>query len=356
MIKIQEHLDLPNVEIYLDTLAQQHWETLNPKLASGRGYKKNSLIEKCKTFSAKTATHEYLKKYAGKKKLAVRRHKKFFEFFSSSNSKELKAIIISRPAGFAKIKKEIFAILKEEDLYTGTPGNYKQTAFGKLCSEELFNYPAYRGSQACMQLYRDLKFTTTTCPYCNDHNVMIVPIINKMTTAERLKAYLDLDHFYPKSLNPFFALSFFNLIPVCRQCNSDDKGSKPFSIETHIHPYCESFDDQYTFGVSMKNRLGVPTKEIEITKTGTKALDRTLDDLLLVERAQGYLTDIDKLVDFYNKYSYRIGTPDAQIFIDTIFEIKGVPKERKHILVTQRGKMFRDILKGLDIANNLGFL
>ncbi len=30
----------------------------------------------------------------------------------------------------------------------------------------------------------------------------------------KLKAYMDLDHFYPKSLHPYFALSFFNLILI----------------------------------------------------------------------------------------------------------------------------------------------
>lgn len=355
MIKIQEHLDLQNVEQYLDDLAIKHWESLNQKLSKGKGFKKSSLIEKCQNFAAKTSTAAYLKEYANNNKFAARRHKKFFEFLSASNNAKLRELVVSRPSVFAKLKKDLLKILRTDDLYTGTPGNYKQTPFGKLCSEEFFNYKAYRSSQECMRLYRDLKFTTTTCPYCNDHNVMIVPITDQMTNDERLKAYLDLDHFYPKSLNPFFALSFFNLIPVCRQCNSDDKGSKPFTIETHIHPYCESFDDQYTFGVSMEVILGKPTKKIDILKTGNKAADRTLIDLLLAERFQGYLTELDKLVSYYTKYSHHLGTANAQMFIDCIFETKGVPKNRKDMLKTQRGKLFRDIIKGLDIHNVLGF-
>lgn len=50
-----------------------------------------------------------------------------------------------------------------------------------------------------------------------------------------------LDHFYPKSLYPFFALSLYNLIPVCGTCNlvkSDNKKifASPF-IVTSIYFY-----------------------------------------------------------------------------------------------------------------------
>ena len=44
MIKIQEHIDRIDVEDYLDTLTEELWNELNPKVASGKRYKVISLI------------------------------------------------------------------------------------------------------------------------------------------------------------------------------------------------------------------------------------------------------------------------------------------------------------------------
>ncbi|TCL67476.1 hypothetical protein EV196_10232 [Mariniflexile fucanivorans] len=43
----------------------------------------------------------------------------------------------------------------------------------------------------------------------------------------------ELDHYYPKSLYPYFGVSFYNLIPSCQSCNGlGVKGENdPFSIK-----------------------------------------------------------------------------------------------------------------------------
>ena len=73
------------------------------------------------------------------------------------------------------------------------------------------------------------------CPYCQRNYISSFEENNdKRTTA-------DLDHFYPKSLYPFLALSLYNFIPSCQICNSRFKGSK--DTYNSIYPYEESFDD-----------------------------------------------------------------------------------------------------------------
>lgn len=73
------------------------------------------------------------------------------------------------------------------------------------------------------------------CPYCQRNYITNYEKDDKeMTTA-------DLDHFYPKSLYPFLALSLYNFIPSCQICNSRFKGSK--DTYDSVYPYEESFDD-----------------------------------------------------------------------------------------------------------------
>ncbi|MDQ7066856.1 MAG: hypothetical protein Q9M40_01995 [Sulfurimonas sp.] len=48
----------------------------------------------------------------------------------------------------------------------------------------------------------------SVCPYCNRNTIYNITNKNRRTS--------DLDHFYPKSKYPFLAVSFYNLIPSCK--------------------------------------------------------------------------------------------------------------------------------------------
>ena len=73
------------------------------------------------------------------------------------------------------------------------------------------------------------------CPYCQRNYISSYEENNsKKTTA-------DLDHFYPKSLYPFLALSLYNFIPSCQICNSRFKGNK--DTRDSIYLYEEGFDE-----------------------------------------------------------------------------------------------------------------
>lgn len=73
------------------------------------------------------------------------------------------------------------------------------------------------------------------CLYCQRNYISSYEENNsKKTTA-------DLDHFYPKSLYPFLALSLYNFIPSCQICNSRFKGNK--DVWSSVYPYEEGFDE-----------------------------------------------------------------------------------------------------------------
>lgn len=69
-----------------------------------------------------------------------------------------------------------------------------------------------------------------TCPYCNRN---YISIIEKNDLNEK-QTRPELDHFHPKSIYPFLAINYYNLIPSCSTCNklkSDDDSLKL------LHPY-----------------------------------------------------------------------------------------------------------------------
>ena len=59
MIKIQEHLNIPNPVIYLDNMAENLWWELNPMLKSKKGFKQSALIKKCEHYSRQTGNTNY---------------------------------------------------------------------------------------------------------------------------------------------------------------------------------------------------------------------------------------------------------------------------------------------------------
>jgi hypothetical protein len=357
MIRIQEHLNIVDADLFLDTLAEGLWDSLNQKLLRGIGFKQNSLINKCKKIKKKTKLKSYLKKYASNNPIVCKRQKDFFDFLLASNAGQLKRIVVSRPNQFLQIKADIYKILEEGDIYTIVGGGYQQTQFGKLLSEKIFNYKAFRGSNFCKELFSKIGFKSTTCPYCNDNKLNIIKLRTKTSNAIKQKAYLDLDHFYPQSQHPFFAVSFYNLVPTCHDCNSNDKKDKSFAIETHIHPYHEAFDNFYRFRISLRVLLGDPFDKIDIEKLPGKPLDKTLDDLNLEARYNTNLLQGQNLVKYFLDYKHYIGTETENAFMDAIFKLNGgIPKDRKDILKFQRGKMNRDILKLIDIGNVLELL
>jgi len=107
-------------------------------------------------------------------------------------AKFLKEIIdaIVMPAKGSQRYKLLFYIFVEK-------GYEKFFSQGKNCKK----YSAYDFVEKL-----DLK----TCPYCNRNYTFVV---------RKGKLRPEIDHFFPKTVYPYLAINFFNLIPSCQTCN-----------------------------------------------------------------------------------------------------------------------------------------
>lgn len=91
------------------------------------------------------------------------------------------------------------------------------------------------------------------CPYCGNEEVLYTKFTHPVNGETLLKP--ELDHFLPKSVYPFLAVSIFNLIPCCTTCNHKDlKGNYDPLLWDNIGNYVlrlmnphEYSDDEITF-------------------------------------------------------------------------------------------------------------
>ncbi len=126
------------------------------------------------------------------------------------------------------------------------------TKWAKDCIIRVFNYDtnkytSFTGRNKGEIAYRHAKrLKINTCPYCNAQFTFTIK-------SKRGKSRPQFDHFLSKGDYPYFALSFFNLVPSCSTCNSTGlKGSKPFSIKTHLHPFIDNIEGLYQFRTKIK--------------------------------------------------------------------------------------------------------
>jgi hypothetical protein len=110
---------------------------------------------------------------------------------------------------------------------------------------ELFNYDLNnhgfsRRNNGALAHAHAQRLNLNTCLYCNAQFTFTIWKTN-------LKMRPHFDHFYYKAKSPYFALSFYNLIPSCSVCNSNMKGVKQFLYRTHFHPFLDSMEGIFRF-------------------------------------------------------------------------------------------------------------
>ncbi|MVO09458.1 hypothetical protein GOQ30_09840 [Flavobacterium sp. TP390] len=75
-----------------------------------------------------------------------------------------------------------------------------------------------------------------TCVYCNSQLTVVTSFSfydkKEKKRKKKIMAKFELDHYYPKSKYPFLSTSFFNLYPVCGNCNRA-KHDNPIAFELY---------------------------------------------------------------------------------------------------------------------------
>jgi len=139
--------------------------------------------------------------------------------------------------GFIKdsnIKKLLFADYNTMLSLIEKFGTFKKEFSDELL-EKVFRYNSFSSRKVAYQMLQ--KINARVCPYCNRQYTF---------TLDNQKVRPQFDHYFPKSIYPYLALSVFNLIPSCPICNQA-KSSLDTKHTPILYPYNEEFGYENKF-------------------------------------------------------------------------------------------------------------
>jgi len=217
--------------------------------------------------------------------------------FFSELKLNLKKIIVSPPEELAKIQKKI------EPLYqayiskksNGLKGNHKKTAIKKANNKifTVFDYKSFISKSDALYAYNFTEnLDISVCVYCNRQYTFTLRELDG-------KCRPTLDHFFDKGRHPYFALSFYNLIPSCYTCNSSLKNQTKFTFNHYLHPFSESMFEVLDFSLDISN--------IDFVDGGVKDFEIFLKPSMtcvnqnLISKAEAN-AKVFKLKELYNRH------------------------------------------------------
>jgi len=125
------------------------------------------------------------------------------------------------------------------------------------------------------------KLDLKTCPYCNRNYTFVVD-------EDSGKLRPEIDHFYPKSIYPFLAMSFYNLIPSCPICNHTKSNKDRLDLK---NPYdIKNEDFKFTY---------IPTS-VDFSNIENKKYD--LDDFDIELDGNQANIEVFKLEELYKQH------------------------------------------------------
>lgn len=142
------------------------------------------------------------------------------------------------------------------------------------------------------EAYEILKIiNANVCPYCNRQYTFTV-------SKKGLRTRPQFDHFYPKSLYPYLAISVYNLIPSCPLCNMGKSSSAPDNI---LYPYEEDFDSKninfkiegiVPFILGAATNINVNLESVPVNKPIIEAYNKEMKISVLYEGHSKYILDL----------------------------------------------------------------
>jgi len=161
-----------------------------------------------------------------------------------------------------KVKPEIYDIIKRIFVTNG---------YESYFSKENKTYYAYNFTK---------ELGLHSCPYCNRNYISTIERINKNNKKTRPQ----IDHFFPKAIYPFLAISFYNLLPCCTTCN-----------------HMKSNDDSYIKKLKSPYEIQNEDFKFSYLLNGMSILDLTLIDDITCEDEQDIKIILDKKIISNNK-------------------------------------------------------
>ncbi|MEN1990128.1 hypothetical protein [Paenibacillus hubeiensis] len=208
-------------------------------------------------------------------------------------------VVSGRPSQLAETIKYISRNFPKEHLQMKE--KTKESQF-KNALKRVFNYDNFI-KQYDMTEWGAYTLTTrlkvSVCPYCNRQFTTTYQSSDGRTRPQ-------LDHFFDKATYPYLAISFFNLIPSCYVCNANLKGTRAFTLDSHLHPYEDGFDQYRTFTIKFDE--GTDIDYVGIFEGNVKGFSIGFRDNPIIDKGDPIWRKIEnncntfKLAELYNDH------------------------------------------------------
>lgn len=152
------------------------------------------------------------------KRLLKRKNLQLYNFFYNG-----KGEIIEK-----NIKKMLLADNEQLKNFIKEFGKIPKKQSGTLV-KEVFRYDTFSKRDVVFDILKTEN--VSVCPYCNRQYIF---------TLDDNTVRAQFDHYYPKSIYPYLAVSIFNLIPCCSICNQTKQ-----SLDTYENPILYPFEDEF---------------------------------------------------------------------------------------------------------------
>lgn len=170
---------------------------------------------------------------------------------------------------------------------SGRNGEYELTQFYKTYKNAYGNLITKQKDYVKLNVKLIKESGLKTCPYCNRDYI---------NYRHEGASGGQLDHFYCKSKFPLFALSLYNLVPSCGNCNR----VKSKSSEKLISPHNQKFDFdgslRFTYNLSA-------TDNARVIINPRNGLEKNIDVMHISQAYQIHDTDVQELIDKSIVYS-----------------------------------------------------
>lgn len=138
-----------------------------------------------------------------------------------------------------ELKKLLLADRDEMKEYIAEFGVYENKDCSKELLGKIFRYDTFSYRKSAITILKNID--VTVCPYCNRQYIFTLSSGNVRP---------QFDHYYPKSVYPYLALTLFNMIPSCSVCNMAKS-----SLDTLKCPILYPYDEEFGYDVKFTLKL-----------------------------------------------------------------------------------------------------
>ncbi|OJD48996.1 HNH endonuclease [Bacillus sp. L27] len=135
------------------------------------------------------------------------------------------------------------------------------------------------------------KFELRICPYCNRNYIQNIEV-----KGGGYRKIAQVDHILPKTVFPYFAISSYNLVPICSSCNFH-KTDKVIFYSPYVDFSMEEQLFRFSYSGEITGRLNRDDTNIQINITGSDPAIKELSDVLELEYM--YNTHLEEALDIF---------------------------------------------------------